>query len=215
MFGLGIFDTTSSVEPVNPSTPIAGDTSKTVEPTETVNPQVSNELREAMFYEQIQSFRNLERFVSGEIVGLTIDSVDMSGDNAKIAITALTEDVSVKGFMYFKKENDYWYLRKIVEESRNPDKDYYDTSIDVDEDLIDILIEEQQKEFNQSIVTELLADKIDRLVFDKVVPGVGTYTIPTIIEYSDGEEKSTNFLIISKEYEGNEYYFVTELLAAE
>lgn len=156
-----------------------------------------------MFYEQIASQDTIGDLIENRFSRFDYSDVRVKGDVATMRVVAHLRrgGSSVRGIMKLRRYDGAWFFETIVDTDTHDqelwDEPRYDPSV------IRAVVEAQAQ--RQDAIREVLQGVHVSFVVDRVVLGSRT---ARIIGRQVGDEPVTEFLVISKEIDGEKYWFI-------
>lgn len=169
-----------------------------------------------MWQEQIESQRNIEKLVDGEIEAFDIGAVAKVGTSAKVDFTCtFTDGSSAPGTMSMSRAGSGWFVSSVggmrspedtgmLSEAVNTGRGEEPTSAlptvsEVDVETLNAVIEAQADD--QEMMNALLDGDVRRIVVDEVRKGPNTATAVLSVVQRDGTSKA-EIVCLSRSFRG-------------
>ncbi len=194
-------------------------------------PGVSQTFAMRMYLEQIQSEDNFQRLVDGELSSISAEAVEKTEDGARVRITAhFADGSSGPGYLRLVKAKSGWYYASVAGTNDSKEENFASAVSDGDESdvdqsdadavahsgvtafdsgVINAILSQSQK--NSALAEDLVAGKVTEIVFGEPQHGAGTVTIPAAVKYRQGSDRTGQAVLISKQIDGRQLYFMTTL----
>ena len=203
--------TADSVVPPRPSidaTDTAGATPPPIEPTEGSDENALADLREWMYWEQVDSQDSIGELVAGKWRSFSVVGVNLNPTTASLTLAGMYKSgASLQGTLVLRKLESAWYFSKITSDgnvSLGPTG-----RRGADNGVVSTIVSEQGEATNQAVINGLRDGGYKTITVNSVKRGSGTATIDITLAGGTKGTRAGRIVCVSKTINGRKHWFIT------